>query len=1458
MPSHQRESRTRASDAQKRDSSGVRISVSSGQPQDASSLRGSVARSHSIEPWDTAEAGRSKRATAATAPVSASGSAADSSSRRDSRKNRHGAAAGASAVDASSGSSSFSSATNHPGEPPRRGGSGTHGSIKPQHVGGSVGQRRSSNASLGSNRSDDPEEEATCPLCLETLDETDRGLFPCECGYQVCLWCLHHIRDHLANKCPACRRDYDEKKFKYDQTRVLDRVMPEGKMRLAWLDRLTKQIGRKSREKVCGAPDPTRTGSSAGGGGGGSSSSCNSSTRTVCAVGQARGGTARSGSTSSYSCSGRVTSVQHPAGADRRGSREAAAPAPAQAAALKDVRVIQRCLVYVIGIPPSIAKKEILRRQEFFGQYGKVLQIVVNKNQGHWGGPSFAVYVTYSTSKEAVAAIQGVDGAVYEGRTLKASFGTTKYCSHFLKGVKCQNPDCSYLHQLGSGKDSFTKEAMISAKHQFLDLTFPSNSERKQTGSLFGKILDSGNRGGMQREEKEGQVDVEMNEAGKGDCIEDEDSDEFSSSPQAAGRGGSTNTAATVPSSSVAVVTSSVHSIGAAQPTSAAAEGEDTSVCGGSKSRSKPLSSSCNTWASVAAGSVKPSSVATTAAATVAASASVQESIPVCSGGTDKMRQLKHQSEHHEESEDTQHAKEEDTKRLTIGGLPGSITGNVDNALPDACDFHAMNEHEVAAAGTESLPPVCDESKVTEAETENSAAEKGGAHAASSDRPADAGNFRQQQEEQQHREEDVPQQAAGWPALKGTLQAMGTEFRGAPLQSIGELALPASPATAGADECPQQLQTLLPAQQQQRLLHQMEQNQRRLATMQFESTASQLVSSESAASFPAEQFIQQQQRLLRLCAPGCMAQAADQVEPGGGRFGPPPGLEALGGPNSKKGFSARGSSSSSNSSSGSRFHLGSGGVDLSGDILGQLVPNDGVASVPFTGLTVQGASSGGGGSSSSSSSTSRFAFASKAADDDDALFEIPGVEDCVQWFTTPSRASAAEEQTLADTQQHHQQQLGSILSNRELPPLLSTGGGSEQLSALTDGSWTQQQQHKDFVLGPGVGLASLTAAHQRQQHQQRHPSDWWRNLQLPPGMVMQNKADLGTGGGASAAATAMDRLETLNAGRGGWNAGNSCFLGHEQQQQHVLQQEHLQQLLRQQQHMAVHQYQQPQPRVRTATNPAEQQAHQQSQLMLQQQQQQEQECQFTLLQQLVPPHTLSCVGSEDPKETVKLLLSLMPNTLSQAQRMPPPQQQQVLRYGDNSNAAFPLNAPMSRNTDALARMLSARGGATPVLPRTQVGTTSGPLGRNVVDDAPDNSWGDAVANAAAPESGRGRSAPRKRSGSVADVEERGGGPTRGFYSQLGSHVSDFQQIPSSLDARGGTGLSGMPGRLGPSGAPAATVSPSDGETLPSVGIATSLSSGNDLLPFLQRRRMQQIQQQQLQQLQRALESQRLE
>lgn len=36
---------------------------------------------------------------------------------------------------------------------------------------------------------------------------------------------------------------------------------------------------------------------------------------------------------------------------------------------------------------------------------------------------------------------------------MKVSFGTTKYCSHFLKGHECPNADCFYLHRYERKKE---------------------------------------------------------------------------------------------------------------------------------------------------------------------------------------------------------------------------------------------------------------------------------------------------------------------------------------------------------------------------------------------------------------------------------------------------------------------------------------------------------------------------------------------------------------------------------------------------------------------------------------------------------------------------------------------------------------------------------------------------------------------------------------------------------------------------------------------------------------------------------------------------------------------------------------------------------------------------------------------------------------------------------------------
>ena len=70
---------------------------------------------------------------------------------------------------------------------------------------------------------------------------------------------------------------------------------------------------------------------------------------------------------------------------------------------------------------------------------------------------SASAYITFSRQEDAWAAICSVDGFRIMGRTIRASFGTTKYCNSFLRNLPCNNPDCLYLHELGDQDDRFTK-----------------------------------------------------------------------------------------------------------------------------------------------------------------------------------------------------------------------------------------------------------------------------------------------------------------------------------------------------------------------------------------------------------------------------------------------------------------------------------------------------------------------------------------------------------------------------------------------------------------------------------------------------------------------------------------------------------------------------------------------------------------------------------------------------------------------------------------------------------------------------------------------------------------------------------------------------------------------------------------------------------------------------------------
>lgn len=124
---------------------------------------------------------------------------------------------------------------------------------------------------------------------------------------------------------------------------------------------------------------------------------------------------------------------------------------------LHNFRVVQRNLLYVIGLPLAAANEELLKKAEYFGQYGKITKVVAHKNTTS-GHPTASAYVTFAYKEDAKAAIQALDGFWIEGHPLRASFGTTKYCNNFIKNTACGNPECVYLHELGDDDDRFTKE----------------------------------------------------------------------------------------------------------------------------------------------------------------------------------------------------------------------------------------------------------------------------------------------------------------------------------------------------------------------------------------------------------------------------------------------------------------------------------------------------------------------------------------------------------------------------------------------------------------------------------------------------------------------------------------------------------------------------------------------------------------------------------------------------------------------------------------------------------------------------------------------------------------------------------------------------------------------------------------------------------------------------------------
>lgn len=188
---------------------------------------------------------------------------------------------------------------------------------------------------------------------------------------QVCLWCLHLIRERHNGKCPACRTPYIETNFKIAEVNH-ELAAKEAK------ERATAKKERERREKL----------------------------KEI----------------------------------ERERARAMLVSQQKAKTNLKHVRMVQRNLVYIIGLSLSLAREEILRRPDMFAKFGRITKVLVNRahpyNADMPGGPSISAYVQYVRDADATAAMRSMNNTVYDGREIRCAIACTKYCDAFvLSGI---------------------------------------------------------------------------------------------------------------------------------------------------------------------------------------------------------------------------------------------------------------------------------------------------------------------------------------------------------------------------------------------------------------------------------------------------------------------------------------------------------------------------------------------------------------------------------------------------------------------------------------------------------------------------------------------------------------------------------------------------------------------------------------------------------------------------------------------------------------------------------------------------------------------------------------------------------------------------------------------------------------------------------------------------------------
>lgn len=121
----------------------------------------------------------------------------------------------------------------------------------------------------------------------------------------------------------------------------------------------------------------------------------------------------------------------------------------------KRVRIVEKNIIYVRGLPKQLLKPAVLKKKELFGQYGRIKKVLIKKKED--SSRETDINIIYSSPLEASIAILCTNNHLINNKKLKVSFGMRKFCVFFLQRQPCVKRKCAFKHMNPFQKDNILR-----------------------------------------------------------------------------------------------------------------------------------------------------------------------------------------------------------------------------------------------------------------------------------------------------------------------------------------------------------------------------------------------------------------------------------------------------------------------------------------------------------------------------------------------------------------------------------------------------------------------------------------------------------------------------------------------------------------------------------------------------------------------------------------------------------------------------------------------------------------------------------------------------------------------------------------------------------------------------------------------------------------------------------------